>query len=218
MSPYRKPPRTPPGCEDHLTRHQAAHLLGFSSEFKIRQLEREGRLQSVRGPRRTAFYARAQVLAIKAELGPERLGQERPGQASPGHDGWTDAELLLLLASPSRDGKPRTALDLVLQTRISIERAERVYAFWSNAHGAETEATTSPFTTQRGSAPAPMATSSSFVVAEPLRTPPPSAEDGNERRSERRRSRDNLIEQLRDPDPRVRDHAFALLKQFQAGG
>jgi hypothetical protein len=41
--------------------------------------------------------------------------------------------------------------------------------------------------------------------------------DQDERRGEDRLSRDALIAQLRDPDPRVRDRAFALLKELQAG-
>jgi hypothetical protein len=275
LSPYRKPPRTPPGCENHLTRQQAAQLLGFSSEFKIRQLEREGRLQAVRGPMRTAFYARAEVLAVKAEL-----AQEGPGQETP--DGWTDAELLLLLGSPTRQGRPRSALDLVLETRISIERAERVYAFWNSARGAEPapSAARLPASQSRASEPVtavahrpqpnrpapepesqdertakaapsaadqpavkpaaavvspavavkPMvaidtgvpqrsaagATSAPVLVAEPLPTDPPADLGSGERRSEDRLSRDVLIQQLRDPDPRIRHRAFALLKECHA--
>jgi hypothetical protein len=264
LSPYRKPPRTPPGCENHLTRQQAAQLLGFSSEFKIRQLEREGRLQAVRGPMRTAFYARAEVLAVKAEL-----AQESPGQETP--DGWTDAELLLLLGSPTRQGRPRSALDLVLETRISIERAERVYAFWNSARAAEPapSAARLPASQSRASEPVtavdhrpqdertakaaptaadqpavnpaaavvspavavkPMvavdtgvpqrraagATSAPVLVAEPLPTAPPADQNSGERRSEDRLSRDVLIQQLRDPDPRIRHRAFALLKECHA--
>jgi hypothetical protein len=270
VSPYRKPPRTPPGCEDHLTRQQAAQLLGFSSEFKIRQLEREGRLQSVRGPMRTAFYARADVLAVKAELGRELLGQEAT-------DGWTDAELLLLLRTPNRDGRQRTALDLVLETRISIERAERVFAFWAGSQSgpgvalpqgqpgrsqAETTSAPQPLPREPKSAPPPAAkelpvtaTKPDAVVqpsiavekaapepavaapassahrpaavemprtAAPASTTAPAPakpreSDENERRGEDRLSRDALIAQLRDPDPRVRGRAFALLKELQAG-
>lgn len=251
---YRKPPRTPPGCEGHLTRQQAAQLLGFSSEFKIRRLEREGRLQSVRGPMRTAFYARADVLAVKAELGREGLGQETP-------DGWTDAELLHLLASPNREGRQRTALDLVLETRISIERAERVFAFWAGSRiGGAAEATkpaaaTSPsvavaapvstdvvkpkastagYPPAPGHAPAVAVAAPNPPPAQTTTAQPPStpativvqsarveglktASDDNERRGEDRLSRDSLIAQLRDPDPRVRDRAFARLREIQSG-
>jgi hypothetical protein len=283
MSIYRKPPRTPPGCEDHLTRQQAALLLGFSSEFKIRQLEREGRLQAVRGSMRTAFYAPADVLAVKAEL-----AQESPGQEAA--DGWTDAELLLLLGSPNREGRPRTALDMVLETRISIDRAECVYAFWVSSRGAAPGAgpsargrvqrldanlapvtppeprtqksaygdttgaisgvtaafdpaqATPPFaktSTSTESVPAvavPPATDQAWVAAAgpaqgsapvarsaplvPAAQLPPGAASENrepERRGEGRLSRDTLILQLRDPDPRVRHRAFALLKESQTG-
>lgn len=243
---YRKPPRTPPGCEDHLTRQQAAQLLGFSSEFKIRQLEREGRLRSVRGPMRTAFYARADVLAVKAQLGRDGLGQETA-------DGWTDAELLLLLGNPNREGRQRNALDLVLETRISIERAERVFAFWASArpsavhaaaHGqvagsvAEAARPTLPPPQPPKAAPRPLAAAACVASAKPVCTPanpPPTAtastfteparvespkapsSDESERRGEDRLSRDELIAQLRDPDPRVRDRAFARLKSLQSG-
>jgi hypothetical protein len=267
-STYRKPPRTPPGCEGHLTRQQAAQLLGFSSEFKIRQLEREGRLQSVRGPMRTAFYARADVLAVKAELGREAFGLETP-------DGWTDAELLLLLRTPNRDGRQRTALDLVLETRISIERAEKVLAFWAGSQSGPgvalpqlpaqprhpgTEVDRAPQIAPKAvkSAPPPAVKERAATATKPdigvqpssavgstdalgpaATVPCPSAQrkpaaeqprtqaatrapasapvkpavsDENERRGEDRLSRDALIAQLRDPDPRVRDRAFALLK------
>jgi hypothetical protein len=244
LSPYRRPPRTPPGCEDHLTRQQAAALLGFSSEYKIRQLERDGRLRSVRGPMRTAFYPRADVLALKAEL-----------SRAPGHDptgDWTDAELLLLLGRPNREGKTRTALDLVLETRISIERAERVSAFWASAqaaarraappacaHEQETTSGAAPETPGRhspgglteepvGGPPAqvaveakadrPVQNASVVVTAgcgdSPASGRPAEATAGSERRGEERLSRDTLIGQLRDPDPQVRKRAFTLLKEF----
>jgi hypothetical protein len=264
LSARRKPPRTPPGCEGHLTRQQAAELLGFSSEFKIRQLEREGRLRSVRGPMRTAFYARVEVLAVKAEL----------EQASPGRcaeDDWTDAELLVLLRHPNREGRARTALDLVLETHISIDRAEKVCAFWTGCGGPGSAAAAAP------KAPVPIQTSAAAVKAAstpssitsrtdatvapppvtaspepegsphevdagcetvPLRRAPalppePSLEpqakivpaqaaspperpveaSADERRGEERLSRDALIEKLRHPDPRVRERAFARLKE-----
>jgi hypothetical protein len=192
VSIRRKPPRAPAGCEGHLTRQQAAQLLGFSSEFKVRQLEREGRLHSVRGPMRTAFYAREDVLAVKAEL----------AQAEPGRrvdDDWTDADLIVLMGSPNREGQTRTPLDLVLETRISIERAQSVYGFWASC--------------QKAAAPLP--TPSLPATPQPRRNqdddrPPSLLPD--ERRGAQRLSRDALIEDLRHPDPRVRDQAFARLK------
>jgi hypothetical protein len=260
LSARRKPPRTPPGCEGHLTRQQAAELLGFSSEFKIRQLEREGRLRSVRGPMRTAFYARADVLVVKAEL-----EQEAPGRGA--DEDWTDAELLLLLRHPNREGRTRTALDLVLETQISIDRAEKVCAFWASCGGTgpvapaaakplgpdqqsdvatkatvaalrgapeatvpshpaapapepevprrRTEASPEPAVQQREPArprePKPEATIPSPQAAtapEEVR-----ADAAYERRGEERLSRDALIAELRHPDPRVRDRAFARLRE-----
>jgi hypothetical protein len=259
LSTRRKTPRTPAGCEGHLTRQQAAQLLGFSSEFKIRQLERDGRLQSVRGPMKTAFYARADVLAVKAEL----------EQESPGHeadDDWTDAQLLELLRHPTREGQPRTPLDLVLETHISIDRAEKVYDFWTSCGGAGAAATaapkpsatpkpsvqaqpsnpaTKPMVAAHAGAGSPT-TAVSHQTEPPSKAPPrpavppaqpslaqapaqpspaacppetatqdpkPVDNSANERRGEERLSRDALIAELRHPDPRVRERAFARLKE-----
>jgi hypothetical protein len=214
MSPHqllaRRDLRRPAGYEDHLTRRQAAHLLGFASEFKIRQLERQGLLRSVRGPMRTAFYARADVLAVKAHLA------KTTGEAA---DEWADADLLALLAAPTATGRVRNALDLVRETRITIERAEQVYRFWA-AGG----------TTMRGSAgDAGMAPSPAGSTRDPL---PPSSErrplpaprgeagsgaERDERRGQGRLARDGLIRALRDPDPRVRQRAFEQLRESRSG-
>ena len=227
--PRRRPPRTPPGCEGYLTRQQVAALLGFPSEFKVRQLERDGRLRSVRGPMRTAFYARAEVLAIKAEL----------DQESPWADNdWTDAELLVLLRNPHREGRTRTALDLVLETQISIERAEKVYAFWVSSGGATVAMPEppKPAVQVREEAPAaPVRAQIADHIPEPIRPPeriPHPIEvarqpqitarlehdqASDERRGEERLSRDALIHELRHPDPRVRERAFARLREGQSG-
>lgn len=270
VTSHRKAPRAPAGCEDHLTRQQAAQLLGFASEFKIRQLEREGRLRSVRGPMRTAFYARADVLALKAELG-NALPEEGSGA-------WTDAELLLLLAHPNREGRVRGTLDLVLEARISIDRAERVHGFWKACQAAMGRAATtvhqerSPeqgnaedlrpnrvgVTAASGQVTGSLETASKAELAvdaeaappevtstPPAHRPPATPHEAltgtrvpresasgkapldertlaavevdvdvdDERRSEERLSRDLLIQELRDPDPRVRARAFARLKQ-----
>jgi hypothetical protein len=185
--------QSPIGCEGYLSRKQAAHALGFASEFKIRELERKGMLRSVRGPMRAAFYARPEILALKAQL----------ALSEPGHvpaDAWTDADLLALLGHPKRSGEARTALDLVLETQISIERAERVFEFWRrcepgsrSAGGAARPASLPP----RDTAPAPLAPTT------------------HERRGEQRISRDGLIRDLRHPDPRVREQAFAQLKESE---
>ncbi len=129
---FQKHPHAPAGCDGYLTRRQAARALGFSSEFKIRQFEKEGVLHSVRGPMRAAFYPREEILALKAQLA------LREPAAAPENE-WTDAELIALLRHPTRAGQPRTALDLVLETQISIERAERVCCFL-----AASEATPAP--------------------------------------------------------------------------
>jgi hypothetical protein len=192
VSIRRKPPRAPAGCESHLTRQQAAQLLGFSSEFKVRQLEREGRLHSVRGPMRTAFYPREDVLAVKAEL----------AQAEPGRrvdDDWTDADLIALVGSPNREGQRRTPLDLVLETRISIERAQSVYGFWASCQKA------APPLPTPGLPETPQPRWNQDDDRPPSLLP-------DERRGARRLSRDALIEELRHPDPRVRDQAVARLK------
>jgi len=195
MSIRRKRPHAPPGCEGHLTRQQAAQVLGFSSEFKVRELEREGRLRSVRGPMRTAFYAREDVLAVKAEL-----ARAEPGRR--GDDDWTDADLIVLLGCPVREGRPRTPLDLVLETGISVDRAQKVHAFWA---GRQSTPYPSP-----GPAPTP---SSSQPPARSHETDRPPSYLSDERRSADRVSRDALIEDLRHPDPRVREQAFARLKE-----
>jgi hypothetical protein len=181
--PTRKHLRAPAGCEAHLTRRQAAALLGFRSEFKVRELERQGLLRAVRGPMRTAFYPRPEVLALKARLALPEAGPEIS-------DSWSDADLIALLGHPKPSGQRRTALDLVLETHISIERAERVYGFWAN-----------------GTAGVNVRN-----AAGPCRTTSPTAP--LERRGQDRLVRDNLIRELRDPDPRTRQQAFARLREL----
>ncbi len=214
----RKHLRTPAGCEGHLTRRQAAAVLGFSSEFKIREFERQGVLRSVRGPMRTAFYSRPEILALKA-----RLAQSEP----PSPEEWTDADLIALLEHPTRTGGARTAFELVTEARISIERAERVVAFWTNTGGTAARA-------MMQAAPAPHPPSGArrplsqghFGSTTPNPTPrgfaapSPAARleaGSHERRGEGRMARDGLIRELRDPDPRVRQHAFLRLRDGRAG-
>jgi hypothetical protein len=188
----RKQVRRPAGCESHLTRRQAAAVLGFASEFKVRELERQGLLRSVRGPMRTAFYARPDVLALKARLA--QISDQPETE-------WMDADLIALLEHPGPSGQVRTVVDLVREARISIERAERVYAFWSNSAGAGPAS---------AGASAPAAATEAHPLA-PARDVA-RAKPGSERRSEERRSRDSLIRELRDPDPRVRQRAFEHLR------
>lgn len=189
LPPSRKSPKVPPG---YLTRQQAAALLGFSSEFKVRQLERDGRLRALRGAMRTAFYPRGEVLEVKAELGKDGRGCD---------DDWTDSELLALLERPHREGRARSAMDLVLETHVSIDRAEKVFAFWASSRISATTARPQPGHAED---------TATGVVAKAALPGQPGAQ---ERRAGQRLSRDALIAELRHPDPRVRNRAFALLKQ-----
>ena len=123
--------KPPSGLSDHVSRREAAALLGYASEFKVRQLEKAGRLQAVRGVMRSAWYPRKQVLALC----------EVPSAAPSGTGSrWTDAALLAHLRE-----RPRSVVDLVVDTGIPIARAERVYRFWL-AHDTRVPAT-------RGAAP-----------------------------------------------------------------
>ena len=191
MAPQRKHLQSPAGCDGYLTRQQAALALGFASEFKIREFERKGLLRSVRGPMRAAFYPRPEVLALKAQL-----GLREPGRVPP--EAWTDAELLALLGHPKGNGDARTVLDLVLETQISIERAEHIHDFWKRYESAP----------KASNAAQPECTVSATHPRAPSN---PSA--SQERRGPQRLSRDNMIRNLRDPDPRIREQAFARLKE-----
>jgi hypothetical protein len=164
----RQPIRPPSGYEGFLSRRQAAGVLGFASEFNVRRLEKEGRLRPVRGVMGSAWYPRAQVLALKEDLAAPPVAVPGPGAAS----------------------RPRTPVDLVADTGISIARAERVYRFWlaHDAHPLADEV--------RGGA-----------VATRSRTAPPP-----ERRSEARMERDSLLQQMRSADPTVRAAAFEKLR------
>ena len=114
----RKSIRPPSGFEDHLCRRDAAALLGFASEFKVRQLEKEGRLRPIRGAMGSAWYPRAQVDALRGKAA-------RPLSPTAPRVRWPDDALIALLRE-----KPRTVVDLVVDAGISISRAERVYRFW----------------------------------------------------------------------------------------
>jgi hypothetical protein len=105
-----------------------------------------------------------------------------------------------LLGHPKRSGDARTALDLVLETQISIERAERVHDFWKRCE---------PVSTSTRAAQATIAPS---VADSPAPSKPSPSQ---ERRGAQRLSRDTLIRNLRDPDPRIRDQAFTQLKEIE---
>ncbi len=119
----RKTIRPPSGFEDHLCRRDAAALLGFASEFKVRQLEKEGRLRPVRGAMGSAWYPRGQIEALRGKLA-------RPLSPTAPRVRWPDDTLIALLRE-----KPRSVVDLVVDAGISISRAERVYRFWLSHEG-----------------------------------------------------------------------------------
>src|SRR5476651_906818 len=107
----------PSGYEGYLSRRAAAALLGFASEFKIRQLEKAGRLRAIRGVLGSAWYPRTQVLALR-DAAEVAVGSPLQGR-------WSDAALIAHLRA-----RARSVVDLVADTGISISRAERVYRFW----------------------------------------------------------------------------------------
>lgn len=182
--------------------------MGLPSEFKVRQLEREGRLRAVRGVMGSAWYARAEVMAashyVKRAAG--ALGDARPRR-------WTDGDLVALLrqdlaTTVNGPARPRTVVDLVAETGVSIERAQRVYRFWltNDLHPLAVRARTGcTLEAAKEEAATPAASPAEVAPASPMAT-------GGERRGAGRIERDLLIRQLRDPDPRVRAAAFERLK------
>jgi hypothetical protein len=196
--PTRRSIKPPSGYDDLLSRRQAAAVLGFASEFKVRELQKQGRLRAVRGVMGSAWYPRVQVLALRDALAapPASVADASPAQAAP-PGRWSDAQLVAHLRGRARsaDGsgatRPRTPVDLVAETGVSIARAERVYRFWlaHDVHPVADEAR------QRlGRAPAAAA--------------PPA-----ERRSDSRVEHDALLRQMRDADPAIRSAAFAKLRE-----
>jgi hypothetical protein len=125
----RKTIRPPSGFEDHLCRRDTAALLGFASEFKVRQLEKEGRLRPVRGAMGSTWYPRGQIEALRGKLA-------RPLAPTAPRVRWPDDALIALLRE-----KPRTVVDLVVDAGVSISRAERVYRFWLAHEGPREEPT-----------------------------------------------------------------------------
>ena len=226
----RRLPSPPTGLGDCVSRREAARLLGFGSEFPVRQLEKAGRLRAVRGAMRQAWYPRAEVLALASPLSnlppawrTERMPQGVAAALDHGvsRGRWTDSALIALL----RDGmanvhegrgpavRPRTAVDLVAETGINITRAMRVYRFWL-AHDVHPTAALA----RQWDASGPSGNSSlPGVVAVREGAPPsiesPASEAGaGERRGDSRIERDGLIRALRDPDPAVRARAFEKLR------
>jgi len=196
----RAPIRPPSGYEGFLSRRQVAEALGFASEFNVRRLEKEGRLRPVRGAMGSAWYPRAQVLAVREAISaPPTVAAGTGAAPPPGR--WSDAQLIAHLRGRVRaiDGgavsRPRTPVDLVADAGVSIARAERVYRFWlaHDAHPVAAEA-------RGGAAPA-------RVRAAPAAPA--------ERRSDARMERDALLQQMRDADPGVRAAAFEKLRAIR---
>jgi hypothetical protein len=195
----RKTINPPSGYDDLMSRRQVATALGFASEFKVRELQKQGRLRAVRGVMGSAWYPRLQVLALRDALAaPPRSVADSTAAAQPAAPGrWSDAQLVAFLRGRARAGdgsgvtRPRTPVDLVAETGISIARAERVYRFWlaHDVHPVADEA-------RQRAGKAPAAT-----------TPPA------ERRSESRVEHDALLRQMRDADPAKREAAFAKLRE-----
>ena len=145
----------------------------------------------------SAWYPRAQVLALREALAaPPSVAVAPRARRHPSPARWSDAQLIAHLRSRARavDGsagsRPRTPVDLVADTGISIARAERVYRFWL-AHD------THPVAVEARGGPAP----ASRTRAAPV-----------ERRSDARIERDVLLQQMRDADPTVRAAAFDKLR------
>ena len=186
----RKPAEPPSGAEHLISRREAATLLGVPSDFKVRQLEKEGRLRAIRGAMGQAWYVRADVLALRATMG-RRLGLRSDGPSGAGA-AVPDEALLALLGRPKLDcqmgqgPRARTPLDLVLEAGVSMERAEEIWGFW----------------VRYATPAAPMA----VAQAEPP-----------ERRGRSRVERALLIEKLRDPRPEERASAFEALRDLPVG-
>ena len=208
----------PSGFEGYLSRREAAALLGFASEFKVRQLEKAGRLHPARGIMGSAWYARAEVLALRDTI-PRRDPEASPAEVVR----WTDAALIVHLRGwAERSGappRPRTIVDLVADTGVPISRAERVYRLWL-AHDLEPAAAAARAALaardRKGLAPPP--TPESARPAMPATAGPRAGKPSGERRSGERLERDLLLQRMRDPDPKVRAAAFEGLKRRRQPG
>jgi hypothetical protein len=239
---FRKLTEPPSGLRDHVSRRDAATLLGFASEFNVRRLEKIGRLHAVRGAMGQAWYPRSEVMALRGSPVSASIDSSS-GPQNPRHDGprrrWGDAELVLYLRGQPVSGDqagqptiraPRTIVDLVADTGISIARAERVYRFWLalDRHAtAEAARSTTGVAARKARDPEPQDPKSepeSDPKSDPKPHPKPdpkpnpkldptrATRDITERRGDDRIERDRLIAELRDPDPIVRVRAFEMLR------
>ena len=216
-------PLPPLSVADPVSRRETAALLGFGSDFKVRQLEKQGHLRPVHGAMGQAWYARAQVLTVAELISASSARRERPTAAPSASGQWSDAALLAhLRMGRGTDGAAvPSVVDLVVDTGITIARAEKVYRFWlahdrhpaaenARAAGAKKSRTRLP--------PGPR-----VEPSPPGEQAPPVAVSGTdgvapvERRGRVRLGRDALIRQLRDPDPALRAQAFRRLRADQVG-
>ena len=221
---------------DCLSRREAAALLGFASEFKVRQLERAGRLRPLRGPMGSAWYPREQVVALRvAVAGRPAAATSDAGAAKPVGGRISDAALISYLRGMVRTDEadfPRipTVVDLVADTGIAIGRAEKLYRFWlaqdqhpaaaaARASRGETRASLVAVASRKpahASADQGTAMATAIAAESARRSPPEGA--STERRGRARVERDHLIRELRHPDPSVRAAAFDRLKPGRSSG
>lgn len=202
MTRRRRPLAPPPELPDHVSRAEAARLLGYPSVFRVRQLEREGRLRAARGVMGSAWYARRDVLALRVAEAPAPAPDALPAPAAPGPAPArrrSDAQLIAYLRGAVGSAWPPTVADLVADTGVSIARAQRVYRFWLT-HDLH-----------------PSAGAARSARGRPPGAPPPAAAmpqpaPDAERRSPARLARAALIRELRAADPARRAKAFAALK------
>ncbi len=205
----RTPTRPPRGFESYLSRRQAAASLGFPSDFKLRQFEKEDRLHPVRGAMGSAFYPPAEIAALR-----DYLGLPVAAPAGPPRQ-WSDGELIARLrAGGLGTGGTGSVADLVVDTGITIDRAEKVYRFWQRHDTGRADATAHTTTGSGAESAAPtagipLAALDRVPVAMPHAAPSPKSV---ERRGAQRLSRAALIQQMRDPDPRIRADAFNQLR------
>ncbi|HEY4183886.1 MAG TPA: hypothetical protein VGP07_02410 [Polyangia bacterium] len=195
---------SPEGLSNHVSRAEAALLLGYPSPFKVRQLEKQGRLRAVRGAMASAWYPRSAVLALRDEEAARAgatPGSPIPPRALAGRR-RSDGELITYLrgfrSSEIAGSRAPTVADLVAEMGVSIARAQKVYRFWlhHDAHPTASAARAGGPRTPGGDAPGP-----------------PPAGPPLERRSVGRLERGALIRQLRSPDPALRAAAYESLKK-----
>ena len=217
----RRTIRRPSGLDgDYVSRREAAALLGFASEFKVRQLEKQGFLHPARGIMDSAWYPRSKVMALRRARDAQAGAGFRGAVGAPTNGRWSDAALIgHLRATAATNGdsgyRVLTVVDLVAETGVGIARAEKVYRFWlaHDNHPLAVAARSTRLGAGRAVRPLPFSSAAT-------ETPPTEGrvsvdiQPGERRRGERL-ERDTLILHLRDPDPAVRALAFQRHKDKQ---